>query len=649
MVIKLKYLLVYLWLISAILQQVHAQLPLPEQFCTHFKNSNLESKTFQISYDLQDKYNVNFYHLKLHAETDNTYLQGSVEMHAQTEAILDTLILELSSSFSVDSVYVNQILHDDYILINDILKIIPATVIPANTAFSTEVFYSGVAPEIAEKRGYNSANTYHNTRANWTLSEPFYAKDWWPCKQDLKDKADSVWVFVSTNKKNKVGSNGLLKNTIPLPNNKLRYEWKSQYPIAYYLISIALAQYMEYNFWVEPENGDKVWMQNYLYADSAMYKSQKALIDCTRIQMSLLSEKYGSYPFAKEKYGHCITPIGGGMEHQTMTTQQNFNWHLSIHEMGHSWFGNHITCATWNHIWINEGFATYTQYIGLESMMDLGNAQAFMAAMQGVVMREPGGSVYVPDKDLEDRDRIFSGRLSYYKGAVIIHMIRYLLNDDDLFFEILQEFQNRYAYSTATAEDFKQVLEELSDQDWNNFFDLWYYGEGYPIYNFSWNQRINYDVSLKALQESSVSGKSFFPMEYNVKFFFEDKTDSLIKVNQDEAEKDFSFKFNKKVKAIVANPYAWNLMDVQQMNPYLLKHFQLVIEPNPAHNEVLIRMANYQESRKLELFNSSMQLVQIFNAENSVNRIELSHLSSGIYFLRIKAKESYALQKVIVL
>lgn len=625
---------------------IKAQLPLPEDFCHHIKSGHTQRRSAQIDYSKHDLFNVHFYHLNLSVETSDTYIDGITIIQATSQSTIDTIHLELTRQLEISKIFVNQMNSDFIHSENDIIEIICPSLIPQETNFEVEIHYSGTAVS-NNGRGYNTADSRHETRVNWTLSEPFYSKDWWPCKQELEDKADSVWVFVTTSNKNKVGSNGLLINTVPLENNKVRYEWKSRYPIAYYLISIALAEYMEYSFYSPSPEGKDVCMLNYLYPDSAMYKAQKTLIDCTHVQMNLLQEKYGTYPFIEEKYGHSITPIGRGMEHQTMTTQNSFQWHLTIHEMGHSWFGNQVTCAQWNDIWINEGFATYSQYLGLENLADLQSADAFNAAMQSVVMREPDGSVYVPDAYLDDRDRIFSGRLSYYKGSVIIQMIRYILDDNELFFHVLQEFQSRFAYQTATGEDFKEVLEDLSHQNFDEFFNLWYYGEGYPIFHFTWQQRVSGKLTIKSLQESSTPKTEFFPMKYDMLLFFEDGSDSLIQIKQREKSEHIELKLVKQVTNILPNPRSQNLMEVKSVSPGTLYPDEIIIEPNPATNAFIIRFANTEVNRKLEVYNSSLQLLETFQTPNTNQYIDCSDWAKGIYFLKIRNRNQEALKKLV--
>ncbi len=625
---------------------IKAQLPFPEEFCHHAKKGSSLSRVAQLDYSKHDLFDVNFYHLNLTTETTDTYIEGKTIIQATSQSNIDTIYLELTHQLEISKILVNQstatFVHQN----NDIIEITCPVEIPQENNFEVEIHYSGAA--ISNKgRGYNTANSNHETRVNWTLSEPFYSKDWWPCKQELEDKADSVWVFVTTSNKNKVGSNGLLTNTISLENDKVRYEWKSRYPIAYYLVSIAVAEYMEYNFTSQSPDGKDIDMINYLYPDSSMYKSEKAYIDCTKVQMNLLQEKYGPYPFKEEKYGHCITPIAGGMEHQTMTTQSGFHFYLTIHEMAHSWFGNQVTCGQWNDIWINEGFATYSQYIGLENLANQETADGFNAAIQSIVMREPDGSVYVPDEYLEDRDRVFSGRLSYYKGSVIIQMIRYLLNDDELFFHVLKEFQIRFAYKTAIGDDFKDVLEDLSQQDFDEFFKLWYYGEGYPIYHFGWQQNVTGKLKIKSLQESSTPKTDFFSMKYDILIFFEDGSKKLVQLQQTSHKEFFEMNFEKRVKEILPNPRSQNLMDVKSISSSLLFPEEIQIEPNPATTAFIIRFANSQTKREVQIYNSSLKLIETIETPNKNHFIKCETWAKGIYFIKIKSKNQEYLKKLV--
>jgi len=183
-----------------------------------------------------------------------------------------------------------------------------------------------------------------------------------------------------------------------------------------------------------------------------------------------------------------MAPFSGGMEHQTMTTQGFFNKGLTAHELGHQWWGDHVTCASWCDIWINEGFASYSEYLMLENLYP-NEADGHMEDVHNNVMSQNGGSVWVLDSLNENR--IFSGRLTYDKGAAIVHSMRYMINDDNQFFQILRDFQNTFADGTAYGVDFKNALESASGIDFTPFFEQWYFGQGYPTYSIQWQQSVD--------------------------------------------------------------------------------------------------------------------------------------------------------------
>ena len=161
--------------------------------------------------------------------------------------------------------------------------------------------------------------------------------------------------------------------------------------------------------------------------------------------------------------------------------------------------GDHVTCASWCDIWINEGFASYSEYLMLENLYP-NETNGHMEDVHDNVMSQNGGSVWVLDSLNENR--IFSGRLTYDKGAAIIHSMRYMINDDELFFQVLKDFQITYADGTAYGVDFKNALESASGMDFTDFFEQWYFGEGYPTYSIEWEQ-IESDLSIQINHTSS--------------------------------------------------------------------------------------------------------------------------------------------------
>lgn len=373
----------------------------------------------------------------------------------------------------------------------------------------------------------------------YTSSEPFYSKDWFPCKQDLGDKADSVHVFITTDYDLTAVSNGIHTATTYFPDGKVRYEWKSNYPIDFYLISIAVADYYEYNLEVQPAGiSAPIFIQNFVYDIPTCLDTYREEIDVTIPIMEVFCDHFGPYPFREEKYGHYLWPRGGGMEHQTMTGMGNFDFYLVAHELGHSWFGNYVTCATWQDIWINEGFATFAGYLATE-ILGPEYADGEREYRFNRALLEPEGTVYVPEEDADNASRIFSGNLSYNKGMALLFMLRFELQNDATFYLTLRNFLDHYANDVATGLDFKEVLEETSGQDFTDFFMQWYFGAGYPIYDVMWDQQGSI-LTLQSTQATSSSSTPLFKMSMEYTFFHA-TGDTTIRVMHDENVENYQF------------------------------------------------------------------------------------------------------------
>ena len=435
-----------------------------------------------------EKYDVTFYDLNLNMTNLSTNLSGKVSIHATATESLDSALYELFSTFNITDIKVNG-QSVNYSRVNSAIKV-PVNV-QAGASFVIETQYNGTPPTAATNplggagMSQDDSPTWGN-EVVWSLSEPFSAYEWFPCKQSLNDKADSSYFFINVPSNLKAGSNGLLEQVIDMGNGYSQYQWKHRHPIDYYLISVSVSSYVDYSIYANPPGApNPILIQNYIYDNPQTLPYFQDDIDETVDFMELFYDLYGPYPFEDEKYGHCMAPFSGGMEHQTMTTQGFFNKGLTAHELGHQWWGDHVTCASWCDIWINEGFASYSEYLMLENLYP-NETNGHMADVHDNVMSQNGGSVWVLDSLNENR--IFSGRLTYDKGAAIVHSMRYMINDDDQFFQILRDFQNTYADGTAYGVDFKTALEAPSGIDFTPFFEQWYFGQGYPTYTIQWEQ-----------------------------------------------------------------------------------------------------------------------------------------------------------------
>ena len=318
-----------------------------------------------------------------------------------------------------------------------------------------------------------------------TLSEPYYAYTWWPAKDgevllagDNSDKA-TLEFFITAPDNFTVAANGLLVGTDSLAGNRKRFRWASDYPIATYLVSFSATQY---NTWTAAYNhpGGSMPVEFYIYPSSD-YPANRAAWEKAVDMLETFRPIFGEYPFIDEKYGIYNFPFGGGMEHQTITGQGGFSEWLTSHELAHQWWGDMITCKTWNHIWLNEGFATYAEALWEEHKPGSSGLPALISYMAGRKYLG-AGSVYVYDDEVDELGQIFHGGTSYRKGAWVLHMLRHVLGDES-FFAALAAYRSAFEHGAVTTEDFQAVCENFyGGEDLAWFFQEWVYGERAPAY-----------------------------------------------------------------------------------------------------------------------------------------------------------------------
>lgn len=607
--------------------------------CSRAKKNVNKNKLFDKQNQLLNNYDVTFYHLDLEATNESTNIGGNVKIYAKVLQTIDTLVFELSDSLQIDSLTINNI-SCTFIHANNEILIITDT-LQANETFIAQIWYHGTPPDDDTALGSAVTSVFVPLygRYTWTLSEPFGAKAWFPCKQILEDKADSVYIFITTDSDNKVGANGILSNITLMPNSKMRYEWKSVYPIAYYLISFAVGEYKEVNYYAHLNSmpNDSLLIQNYVFSDADIMLGS---LNRTAELIELFSDLYGDYPFKQEKYGHCQAALGGGMEHQTMTTIGMLGFGLIAHELSHQWFGDNVTCKNWQEIWVNEGFASYSEYLAEQYLESQEDADNWMQDCIEEVISDNNGSVYVPDSAKEDAARIFSSRLSYKKGAALVHMIRFLINNDSIFFEILQQYQITYKDKTATAMDFKTVLENVSGIDFTEFFNQWYYGNGFPVFNVSWDYE-NDTVILIVNQHGSADSPTVFntPMEY--KLIFAQGGDTIIRLNHNSASNEFYVYMPEEVVEIQIDPNLWVLKKIESFtNIQQLERLSVILYPNPVQNELNIQLPKQFIKNSVLLYSTTGQCVYQNDFNTNIISINTMKLPKGNYFIVIKNKNA---------
>lgn len=393
-----------------------------------------------------------------------------------------------------------------------------------------------------------------------TFFEPYDARDWWPCKDRMDDKADTFFIAITVDTGFYVGSNGTLDSVISSGDAWQTFYYTEHYPMASYLFSLAVSQYtVWHDEWVFNNNADTMPITHAVFPSFYAYSLPRygILPDA----LTLLSELFGQYPFADEKYGHAMSRGWAGMEHQTMSTMGSaegiFEPWVIVHELAHQWWGDMITCESWGDLWLNEGFATYAEALYFEVMWGRGFYHEYMNDMAYT------GNLTVFVGDTSSYSNFFSSA-QYNKGSWVMHMLRGVL-DDSLFFAGLDAYANsEHRWNAATTEDLKNIYETVSGVELDYFFDQWVYGAGLPNYRWSYFHEVSdtagYDVYLE-LEQLQTTDPQVFTMPIRFRFGLVDAPDDTLVLFNDQRTQLFKLNFAHEVQSYLVqlDPLNWIL------------------------------------------------------------------------------------------
>ncbi len=579
-------------------------------------------------------YDVKYHKLEFSIDPSVASISGIVTTHFEAKENMGEVTFDLT-----DNMVVSQVLQNGNSLsftqnTNDELVITLAQPVNLGETGIVEITYSG-SPQAS---GFDSfeASTHNGDPVLWTLSEPYGAKDWWPCKQDLNDKIDSIDVYITTPQFNSQSeeyvavSNGLEQSQTINGINKTTH-FKHLYPIPAYLVAIAATNYEVYSHSVS-NNGNPFEIVNYVYPESLT--SAQASTGVTVPIMELFTDLFEEYPYASEKYGHAQFGWGGGMEHTTVSFMGSFNRNLIAHELAHQWFGNKITCGSWKDIWLNEGFATYLSGLVIEDLD--GNAAFNTWKQQRVdnITSLTDGAVYLSDQDTTSVNRIFSSRLSYNKGSMVLHMLRKKLGKTN-FYQGIQSYLSDpdLAFNYAKTEDFIPIMEAASGEDLSEFFNDWVYNQGYPSYSVEWTQSDPTQVQIQIDQTQSHPSVGFF------------EAPITLRLNGTNAETQDVILNNTSNGQVFTEVVAFNIDNIQfdpefdlisKNNSVVLglndefPNVQFSVYPNPANTEIFIQKPNDLEISNIRIYDIFGRLVK---ESNEQRRLNIEELSTGLHFM----------------
>ncbi len=591
---------------------------------------NFRSSVFTENYDLR------YHRLEWSIDPAIQAISGVVTSYfIPTGDDLPEIYFDLKENMVVDSVIRNGS-HLGHLHEGDLLQVSFGELLPAETLDSVSIFYHG--EPITDGLGTFYAGDHNGTPELWTLSEPYGAMSWWPCKQDLNDKIDSIDIMVTCPTGNRVASNGLLINEIDMGAQVL-FHWKHRYPVPAYLIAIAVTNYEQYSDFVTLESGQDLEVLNYVYPES--YDDWQAASGDIVDIMTFFNQTFEDYPYPDEKYGHAQFGRGGGMEHTTMSFMGGMYFNLMAHELAHQWFGDKITCGSWEDIWLNEGFATYLQVL-CEEEFHPDVWEAWKSSAISDVCSEVGGSVKVDD--LSSVNRVFSGRLSYRKGALLLHMLRWELGNEDFFQSIRNYLADpELAYGYATTADLIRHLEETADTDLTEFFSDWYSGEGYPSHIVQYAQ-VGSSIEVQIDQSQSHPSVDFFQLSAPIKFIGSD-ADSILVFPLAYSGQVFEAELDFEVEYAVFDPERWIISKsniVVAGLDALTEENGINAFPNPASSEITVTLKRaVPAGTEAQVYDSTGKLVLKQSLERGKRfGMNVANLAAGTYTLRILSEET---------
>ena len=462
------------------------------------------------------------------------YIKGSVQTNFKTiQTNVSSISFDLRSGIVVDSVIFrnSQLPTGNITYTSNIVNINLGVTLANNFIDSLVIFYQGVPPAVSgAAQGYQKSTNATAGNFITTLSESYEDRDWWPCKHDMQDKIDSMditvnvpWASPTAADTFWVACNGKMVDSSIVGSNR-NFTFKSRYPIASYLVFVSVAQYNRYYRSVNIGSADVPVVYNLFKGKPvATYTSILTAMDKLNLVLQAYSAKIGSYPFKNEKHGFYDGLLGaGGMEHQTFsgiaTGGSLTSISLLAHELMHQWFGDNVSFATWNDLWLAEGFANYGEPLAAELVPSLNqNAFAIRNSIKNSALSSTV-SAWIPNSNTGTSNAIWNsayGGAVYTRGAMIVSMLRAIAGDTK-FFQALTNYQTNLAGKSATTDSLKNYFNTILGRDISVFFNDYVGGSGLgttpvggkgnPINTINWNAPAANKLAIEvALQTQSAS------------------------------------------------------------------------------------------------------------------------------------------------
>jgi aminopeptidase N len=607
-------------------------------------------------------YDLTFYELN---ELANSLDAVTVIDFVSRVDALASIDLDLTSQLTVSSVLLESVTPLAFSHVGDVLNVQFAAPPDSGDTVSIEVSYAGLPWNEGGGGfgGFWSSLTPKNAFSMGVAlatDPPSMGRAWfpswdWPC-----DKA-TVTTNIETNF-NRVGvSNGILVGKDSTATHHT-WRWQHDYPVSTYLIAVSVAKYRELPDSVVTDPRIDVYYHPQVEAEAPVS------FQYTDLMMEAFETRFGPYPYDSFKF---MTTTKGDMEHQTCVSHlhtlvngNNNNDDILAHEMAHMWFGDCVTYGDWRDVWLSEGFATYGEAVFTEYQS---GTAAYHAYVSNILMGR------VLNSGLTDGlyDPSFKwGVESYEKGGSVLHMLRGILDDDALFWQVLLDYRTNFEYGNAVTTDFLASVAATVGDDLSWFFDPWLYGVGHPVYEYGWSWddlgggQYRVDVGIRQVQGT---GTLFdLPLDFRVHTVSGDEDFSERIALEEET---VSFIVSDVPTGLTIDPDDWAL-DEQQLaptsadwGPGAASAQALVLQlprPNPFRQRAEIRyylprtgpisLAVHDVSgRRVRTLVEGLEQAGSRTVWWDRRTADGEKVAAGVYYLRLATPEGMRSEKVVVL
>lgn len=487
-------------------------------------------------------YDIKSYAIDVEIDPNEHTVNGSViiEFTSTYEEITE-IIFDAADHLTIENIESDGLINFTHS--NDLLHLYYETSLPIGEIQTANISYHGdTGLGITFTGGITYSAGYF-----YSYDTPYGLYKWVPCKDHPSDKADWLDLKLRAPDQYVVAANGVLQDIINHGDGTKTHHWHESYPITTYLFAINAYPYNVFTEYFQYNEQDSMIIE--YYVPNNVYDGFRFV----ETALPAFSNIFGLYPFVDEKFAIAKVPGNiGAMEHQNCVTTSTTNGMVQVHELAHQWFGDMVTCTTWHHGWLNEGFATYSEALFVESTQSY---IAYLDYMDSIEFQwNDNLSVFVTDTS--NFNQIFD-IIIYNKGAWVNHMLRKVVGSET-YFEALQDYLDIYAFDNAVTDELKAVFETHYGEDLQWFFDQWVYGNGHPQYEFQWASTTN-NFFLVVNQTASGSAPDIFTMPMDIQLNFENGESLIETYWLTEENQSFEMEIPTTVSSINVDPENWVL------------------------------------------------------------------------------------------